>query len=41
MAIFGWLSLKEAERYTRVAQRKKLGWLDGREVAIVPLGIWF
>jgi integrase len=24
MAIFGWLSLKEAERYTRGAERKKL-----------------
>ena len=24
MAIFGWLALKEAERYTRAAERKKL-----------------
>ncbi len=24
MAIFGWLSLKEAERYTRAAERRKL-----------------
>jgi len=24
MAIFGWLSLKEAERYTAAAQRRRL-----------------
>jgi hypothetical protein len=24
MAIFGWLTLKEAERYTRAAQRKRM-----------------
>ena len=24
MAIFGWLSLAEAERYTRAAERKRL-----------------
>lgn len=24
MSIFGWLTMKEAERYTKAAQRKKL-----------------
>jgi hypothetical protein len=24
MSIFGWLTLKEAERYTRAAERRKL-----------------
>jgi len=24
MAMFGWLSVREAERYTKAAQRKKL-----------------
>ena len=29
MSIFGWLTLKEAERYTRAAERKRLGVSSG------------
>jgi hypothetical protein len=33
MAMFGWLNIREAERYTKVAQRKKLA-----SAALVLLG---
>ena len=39
MAIFGWLSLKEAERYTRAAERKKLSDRGmGRLIPLKPSG---
>jgi len=35
MAIFGWLTLKEAERYTRAAEQKKIA---GRAMAMLERG---